>query len=115
MITDSCKRCDMFGIQIKAADQENERTRTNDMKELHQEKAETARKCDKINCMEVNDTTVIAFDLIKTLPTAVLCGSANVKFGTIVWESTIYVRRKCTSMFGMKALHHGDHKRLNLV
>lgn len=76
-ITDSCKRCDNFKIKIDACEN-NEHSKKNDFiieKELHLRKAESAMenmKLDIQNAKQNNDTTVIIFDLMKTLPTPVI-------------------------------------------
>ncbi|XP_039747039.1 uncharacterized protein LOC120637854 isoform X2 [Pararge aegeria] len=76
-VTDSCKRCDNFKVKIDACDN-NELSKKNELtiaKELHLRKAESAMKnlkLDMQNAKQDNDTTVIIFDLMKTLPTPVI-------------------------------------------
>lgn len=76
-ITDSCKRCDNFKVKIDACDT-NDLSKKNNLtvaKELHLRKAESAMKnlkFDMQNAKQDNDTTVIIFDLMKTLPTPVV-------------------------------------------
>ncbi|CAG9790284.1 unnamed protein product [Diatraea saccharalis] len=76
-VTDSCKRCDNFKVKIDACDT-NEISKKNELtiaKELHLRKAESAMtnlKLDMQNAKQDNDTTVIIFDLMKTLPAPVI-------------------------------------------
>lgn len=74
-ITDSCRRCDEFQVKLKQATGE-ERRKLEFEKELHHRKAEAARDGMKMDAERGkntdNDVTVIAFDLMKTLPTPVI-------------------------------------------
>lgn len=72
-ITDSCKKCDLFNVQIKVAD-ETRKQQVEFEKELHQRKAQSARdglRNDTVLAKR-GEATVICFDLMKTLPTPVL-------------------------------------------
>lgn len=74
-VSDSCRKCDSFKIKIDATEDSNLKEKMIAEREIHQRKAEKAReglKLDKGVAMGNNDTTVIAFDMMKTLPTPVL-------------------------------------------
>ncbi|XP_074028086.1 uncharacterized protein [Leptinotarsa decemlineata] len=72
-ITDSCKKCDLFEVKIKAADTES-RGKLETERELHQKKAKSARDSLKrdTEMAKNGSASVICFDLMKTLPTPVL-------------------------------------------
>lgn len=73
-VTDSCKRCDLFNIKIKATTEEVTRRNLEIEKELHQRKAQSARDSLKrdTEMAKQENVSVICFDLMKTLPTPVL-------------------------------------------
>lgn len=77
-VTDSCKRCDNFKVKIEAFDinELSKKTELTVAKELHLRKAESAMKNLKLDMQnakqDTTDTTVIIFDLMKTLPTPVI-------------------------------------------
>ncbi|KAL4153193.1 hypothetical protein QTP88_001026 [Uroleucon formosanum] len=70
-VFDSCKKCDIFITKIKTASEED-KVKLNEEHELHLRKAEAARNgmdSDVQAAKTDNQTTVIAFDLMKTLAT----------------------------------------------
>lgn len=75
-VSDSCKRCDMFEMKLKSTNDPELLTQINVDRELHQRKADKARDGMKFDAEmgkeSQNDVTVIAFDLMKTLPTPIL-------------------------------------------
>lgn len=71
-LSDTCRKCDNFDVKIRATEVEDEKKTLLTEKELHLRKAEAARsgrQTDATNGKSDNDLTVIAFDLMKTLPT----------------------------------------------
>lgn len=74
--SDSCRRCDSFKVNIMACINDTEKRELETAKELHQRKAESARQkmCEDAELAKNanHNLTVIAFDLMKTLPTPVL-------------------------------------------
>lgn len=66
-VSDKCKKCDIFITKIKTASDED-KVKFNEEHEIHLRKAEAARNgmgCDVQIAKTDNQTTVIAFDLIK--------------------------------------------------
>ena len=73
-LSDTCKKCDAFNIRLQVSSG-SELQDVKQHKEIHLRKAEGARhgiKSDAELGTSENDVTVIAFDLMKTLPTPVL-------------------------------------------
>lgn len=73
-VTDSCKKCDLYNMQIKSTADELLKHRLEIERELHQRKAESAREGLKkdTELAKQGEVAVICFDLMKTLPTPVL-------------------------------------------
>lgn len=74
-ITDSCKKCDSFKIKIDAMDNEIDKQEKQTEHELHLRKADSARDgmtADAELAKADKNITIIAFDLMKTLPTPLL-------------------------------------------
>ncbi|CAG9840465.1 unnamed protein product [Diabrotica balteata] len=76
-ITDSCKKCNNFKVKIEACEnhEHSKKAELTTAKEIHLRKAESAMNNMKIDIQyakENNDTIVIIFDLMKTLPTPVI-------------------------------------------
>lgn len=72
---DTCKTCDMLNMKTKATESEEAQKSLQAQLELHQRKADAARKSlqtDSENCRKCDTGTVLTFDLQKTLPTPVL-------------------------------------------
>lgn len=75
LVTDSCKKCDGFNVKIAAASSEEDKRQLETERELHQRKADSARKGlqeDTLLAKSDPNVTCITFDLMKTLPTPVL-------------------------------------------
>lgn len=75
-VSDSCKRCDLFENKIKFSTDEVEKRQIENERDLHHRKADCARDGMKrhgdIAKTNPDELTVIAFDLMKTLPTPVI-------------------------------------------
>lgn len=75
-VSDSCRKCDYFANKLKSLSNTNEISQIETERNLHQAKAESAREGMRRDAeLAKNDPeeiTVIAFDLMKTLPTPVL-------------------------------------------
>lgn len=98
-VSDSCKKCDIFITKIKTASEEDI-VKLNEEHELHLRKAEAARNgmdCDVQAAKTDNQTTVIAFDLMKTLATPSL--SVGIAY---------YKRQLWTYNLGIHNLSTGD-------
>lgn len=76
LISDSCRKCVAFKVNIMACTNDIEKREIETARELHQRKVESARQKMREDAeLAKNDNsnlTVIAFDLMKTLPTPVL-------------------------------------------
>ncbi|KAJ8975146.1 hypothetical protein NQ317_012423 [Molorchus minor] len=72
-ITDSCKKCDLFNVQIKTVHGARKQQLEFEQ-ELHQRKAQSARDGLRSDTAlaKRGEASVICFDLMKTLPTPVL-------------------------------------------
>lgn len=74
-LQDTCKTCDTLSAKLKACDIESEKHKLMAELELHQRKADSARKELQDDAARsntpANDVTVVTFDLQKTLPTPV--------------------------------------------
>ncbi|CAI6376053.1 unnamed protein product [Macrosiphum euphorbiae] len=98
-VSDSCKKCDIFITKIKTASEEDI-VKLNEEHELHLRKAEAARNgmdCDVQAAKTDNQTTVFAFDLMKTLATPSL--SVGIAY---------YKRQLWTYNLGIHNLSTGD-------
>jgi len=75
-ISDSCRRCDSFKVNIMACTNDIEKRELETAREFHQRKAESARQKmhedAELAKIGNHNLTAIAFDLMKTLPTPVL-------------------------------------------
>lgn len=72
-ISDSCKKCDSFKVKIEAAGDPSEKERITSERDLHHRKAESARTGMQLDSkLNKEEYAVIAFDLMKTLPTPVI-------------------------------------------
>ncbi|CAG4955519.1 unnamed protein product [Colias eurytheme] len=74
-ISDSCKRFDMLNIKMQACDNEEEKSHLETQRKLHLLKADSARNNynkDKEEAKVNGNTTVLVFDLMKTLPTPII-------------------------------------------
>lgn len=72
-IVDSCKTCDSLQNKIKYEVDEGKKHQLNLQLELHQRKAQQLRDSMRLDAkISQDEVTVIAFDLMKTLPTPVI-------------------------------------------
>lgn len=75
-ITDSCKKCDLFENKIKFLSDGDEKRQIELERNLHHRKADCARdgmrQDGDLAKNNPEDLTVIAFDLMKTLPTPII-------------------------------------------
>ena len=105
-LTDTCKRCDSYNIKIKSSTGEEKSTLETE-KELHLRMAEAARNGMKEDAAKDKDTTtVIAFDLMKTLATpSISTGVAYYK--RQLWTYCLGIHNLATGQAHMYVWHEG--------
>lgn len=105
-LTDTCKKCDSYNIKIKSTTSE-EKLALEREKELHLRMAEAARNGMKEDAVkDKNTTTVIAFDLMKTLATpSISTGIAYYK--RQLWTYCLGIHNLATGKAHMYVWHEG--------
>lgn len=97
-ISDSCRKCDALKAKLESTTDSSQLKSLEIEKELHLRKAEAARACMSLDSKaNREDVAVIAFDLMKTLPTPVI--STGVAY---------YKRQLWTYCLGIHDLTTGD-------